>query len=214
MTIGPERPGRAEVYAREPTVRRTVEVGGSTKSQLLRKLREQSIHMNRSALRLFRDDRFTTSTARHVLDTVELTVRALGFVRGATASQMFAKARRLGLELCPLELGPHLRLAYRDQPEGSFGAPLRQHKAPVGSLTIASEPLDENLSTPKGFYLRRIDGVLWLRGYTADAAHVWSPEDHLVFSLSSRSAERSTSGRRTRIGAGDLSGRDRAVAGR
>jgi hypothetical protein len=34
---------------------------------------------------------------------------------------------------------------------------------------------------PKGFYLRRIKGELWLRGYRAGAEHVWSSGDHLLF---------------------------------
>ena len=46
---------------------------------------------------------------------------------------------------------------------------------------MVSVPLDEGYETPRGFYLRRIDGVLWLRGYRADAAHLWSPEDVFVF---------------------------------
>jgi hypothetical protein len=47
---------------------------------------------------------------------------------------------------------------------------------------VASRPLDESEETPKGFYLRRNDGVLWLRGYWSHAGHLWSPEDLLVFS--------------------------------
>ena len=176
-------------YPDDPGVRRAVRVGGLTKLQLILKLRELSIRMNGSASRLFADDRFTTSGAEYVVPTVELTVAALGYARGATLSEIFARARTLGLRLCPLELGPHLRTVYLDQPEGSFGAPVRQHKAPAGSLTIASEPLDEDPRTPKGFYLRRIDGTLWLRGYVAGAAHVWSPGDHLVFSQSTPSDE-------------------------
>jgi len=173
--------GSQRVYPDCPSITRTVEVGGLTKSQLLRRLQERSIRMNRSAERLFADDRFTTSDAKLTLTAVELTVGNLGYPQGATSGEIHARAHQLGLELCPLELGPHLRLAYMDQPEGSFGSPIRQHKAPFGSVTIASEPLDEDRATPKGFYLRRIDGVLWLRGYVAEKTHVWNPGDRLVF---------------------------------
>jgi hypothetical protein len=44
-----------------------------------------------------------------------------------------------------------------------------------------SAALVEDDEFPKGFYLRRIDGVLWLRGYRSGPAHVWSPDDRLVF---------------------------------
>ena len=82
---------------------------------------------------------------------------------------------------CPLELGPHLRMQYLDQPEGGDGSPLTHGRAPAGSITVASFPLDESDETPKGFYLRRVDGVLWLRGYWSWAGHVWGPTDLLLF---------------------------------
>ena len=33
----------------------------------------------------------------------------------------------------------------------------------------------------KGFYLRWIKGVLWLRGYIADDLHIGSPSDRFIF---------------------------------
>ena len=91
------------------------------------------------------------------------------------------RSAELGLSLCPLELAPHLRLQYLDQPEGYSGHPPSQHRAPPGSITVASAQLSEDDDLPKGFYLRRIEGVLWLRGYRCGAEHIWSPEDHFVF---------------------------------
>lgn len=186
------------VFPRCHVIRREVEVGGLTKSQLVRTLRQASIRLNRYAMKLFRDDRFTVSDTKHVVRTVELTVGDLGYVQGATSIEILVTAGRFGLDPCPLELAPYLRLAYLDQPEGSFGSPIRQHRAPLGSITVASKPLDADPATPKGFYLRRIDGALWLRGYLSDAAHVWSPKDHLVFSELGRSVETPGSDMRAR----------------
>jgi hypothetical protein len=169
------------VYPESLITTREVAVGGLTKSELVQRLRAHAIRTNASGERLFADPRFMTSTVQRILQTVELSVAELGFPRGARWERIYAAARRVGLELCPLELGPYLRLAYLDQPEGSVGFPVRKHRAPTGSLTVASKPLDDDPATPKGFYLRRIDGVLWLRGYRAEATHVWSPEDRLVF---------------------------------
>lgn len=76
-----------------------------------------------------------TSATKYSLQTVELTVEDLGFLEGANTTQIYKRAGELGLELCPLELGPYLRLEYLD-------------------------------------HIRRINDVLWLRGYCADYLHV------------------------------------------
>lgn len=162
-------------------ITRTVKVGGFTKAQLIQQLQQESIQLNELGERLFADERFTTSDTTYSLHTVELTVEDLDFSDGATLPQIYKKARELGLELCPLELGPHLRLVFLDQPEGNNGNLLQQNQAPSGSITIASEIISEDDHYPKGFYLRKIDGVLWLRGYIADDLHIWNPQDHFIF---------------------------------
>jgi len=169
------------IYPDCPTITSTVTVGGLTKSELIQELQRNAISMNESGERLFASDHFTTSEARYSVMTIELTVRDLGFPRGATISEIYARAEALGLGLCPVELGPHLRLQYLDQPEGYWGRPARQHQAPYGSITIASEKLTEDDDFPKGFYLRRIKGVLWLRGYRSGPEHMWDPDDHFIF---------------------------------
>src|SRR5688500_5991050 len=107
--------------------------------------------MNESAARLFASDHFTTAATRYAVTTVELTVHDLGFPHGATITEIYERAAALGLGLCPLELGPHLRLHYRDQPEGYWGQPVRRHQAPCGSITIASETHAADDDVPKGF---------------------------------------------------------------
>ncbi len=162
---------------------RIVQIGGLTKSELLEKLQADSISLNRYADLLFADDRFTTCETAGSLTTVELSTADLGFPDGATMPQIRSAAFELGLRLCPLELGPHLRLQMQDQPEGKglLGSAAKTHQAPDGSITIASAPLTEDHEVPKGFYLRNIDGVLWLRGYVADDTHVWNGHDRFVF---------------------------------
>jgi hypothetical protein len=169
------------IYPDCPTITRIVEVGGLTKSQLIQELTRSSISMNEYGEILFADKKFTTSDTKYSLKTVELTVMDLGFPDGAATAQIFKRACELGLDLCPLELGPFLRLKYLDQPEGYLGNASQKHQAPSGSITIASEILTEDDDFPKGFYLRKMNGVLWLRGYTADHLHVWNPEDHFIF---------------------------------
>lgn len=158
-----------------------VRIGGVDKGRLREALRDHGVQLNTAATALFDDPRFVPSREPRLTDVVALSVAELGFDAGAVHEPLTARARECGLVECPLELGAHLRLQCLDQAEGAIGFPVTQHQAPPGSLTIASVPLDHSDETPKGFYLRRIDGTLWLRGYRASADNVWRPDDVLVF---------------------------------
>ncbi|MFS0687999.1 helicase [Sporosarcina sp. 179-K 8C2 HS] len=168
------------IYPNCQTITRVIEVGGLTKSQIIDKMQRQNIMVNELGKKLFADDNFTTSIETYVLKTVELTVRDLGLLEGGTITEVYRRANQLGLELCPLELGPFMRLRYLDQPEG-FLSSQQQNQAPYGSITIATKILTEDDNFPKGFYLRRINDVLWLRGYVCDDHHVWEPSNRFVF---------------------------------
>lgn len=172
-----------ETYPNCPIITRTMEFGGHTKQELLQMLQEYSILLNEYGERLLTDKKFTTSETQISKQTVELTVCLLGFPDGSTTDEIYKKANKLGLELCPLELGPYLRLVYLEQPEGNSETSLQPHQAPTGAVTIATEILYEDDYFPKGFYLRRINGDLWLRGYIADDLHIWNSNDHFVFCL-------------------------------
>jgi len=161
---------------------RVVHAGGVTKSELLARLADAQIQLNQAAHELFADVRFTTSATAYVLETIESSVAELGLPCGGTLAQVVEQASAAGLSVCPLELGPHLRLQLTDQAEGSVGFPPSRHRAPPGSITVASAALADDERTPRGFYVRRIEGVLWLRGYRSGADHVWSPEDIFLFS--------------------------------
>jgi len=64
---------------------------------------------------------FRYSAARIELDLVVTRVAELGFGEaGAPLRDIYARARAVGLALCPAEAGPVLRLAYLNQPVGEF----------------------------------------------------------------------------------------------
>lgn len=158
-----------------------VEIGGMAKELLLQSLSSSKVLMNPLGMQLFQNPRFSVLPDRKRLSIACLTVGEFGFHEGATYAQVVRAAEKLGHMECPLELGPHLRLAFLDQEEGSKGIVSTPNTAPPGALTVASAPLDEDTSTPKGFYLRRIDGVPWLRGYTSWEGHIWRPADAFIF---------------------------------
>ncbi|WP_052400718.1 hypothetical protein [Oceanobacillus jeddahense] len=161
---------------------KTIEVGGHTQHELIKKMNENNIFMNRLAEELMASEYFEVSEERYRMKVVELAVKDLGFIDGAVTAQLYSKAAQSDLEICPLELAPYLRLAYLNQTEGDEGNQL-QNRAPYGSITIASKIFSEDVNVPKGFYLRRIQGELWLRGYIADEEHIWSPDDRFIFCI-------------------------------
>lgn len=160
---------------------RTITVGGITKPELLRALASKGVHLNAMAQQLFDDARFVPAPTASVLQAWELAVGALGLGAGGTIDAIHARAAEHGLLPGPLELGPHLRLLMLDQAEGREGGREIRHQAPPGALTVASVPLSTDEDFPCGFYLRRIDGALWLRGYRSWSGHHWSPHDRFAF---------------------------------
>jgi len=160
---------------------RAVSIGGRSKQLLLGDLAVAGVELNDAARLLFASEKFTTLSTRQSIVAIELTPRQLGFAQGATTLALHAKAIALGLRLAPLELGPHLRLQHLDQPEGYWDFPVTEHRAPPGSIRVASAPLSADDEFPKGFYLRRIKGTLWLRGYWCSDANLWEADDRLIF---------------------------------
>ena len=162
---------------------RKVQIGGVSQNDLLLELEQGGFLLNEAGRTLLLHDSFSTASNITVIETCEMTVADLGFVRGASMADIFDRASQIGMVPCPIELAPHLRLQYQDQPEGAVGQLPTQHRAPPGSLTITSKPVAMDEDTPKGFYLRRMEGVLWLRGYRSGPEQVWSPQDRLLFAL-------------------------------
>lgn len=156
-------------------------IGGVGKDELLRSLRSRGVELNPAALELLADRRFSTLATPRCLEVLELAVEDLGLPRGGTMPAIRQAALSSGLAPCPLEVGPHLRLQLLGQEEGQIGFPRTRHCAPPGSITVVSIPIATDDQTPKGFYLRRIDGSLWLRGYRSDDQHVWAGTDRLAF---------------------------------
>ncbi|WP_146056822.1 helicase [Chromobacterium alticapitis] len=169
-------------------VEHLIRIGGISKAALLEELERSGISINPLAHTLFADDRFEIEKEVEDIRCVALSVAELGLAQGGTWPLIVQHATALGLSLCPMETGPHLRLRWREQAEGAIGQSATRGKAPFGSLTVASAALCDDPSVPKGFYLRRIEGVLWLRGYQSDDEHVWSADACLLFQTAAQLA--------------------------
>lgn len=69
------------------------------------------------------------------INIVKMTVEELGFPNGATTKEIFEKAEKLGLKLCPPEVAAYLRIEYTDQPLYKW-------------LVIAMEPIKDSDGYP------------------------------------------------------------------
>lgn len=154
-------------------------VGELSRQELRAALDEKGVRLNASAEDLlnstiFDEQKFET------FNVVRRTVEQLGIRNGATLPAIFASAREAGLSLCPNNTGPYLRLSLTEQVSARDSI-MSNGSAPSDSITVASSYLENNDDFPKGFYLRAVKGVLWLRGYHATEAHIWSLGDCFVF---------------------------------
>ncbi len=102
------------------------------------------------------------------LDLVVVTVGELGFKDGARLDKIYARAIELGLELCPAEVGPALRLLHKDQPRGE-------------RLRIGMEPIAALDGSPGVFGVGSDNGDRWLDNSYGSAGSVWSTVSQWVF---------------------------------
>lgn len=100
-----------------------------------------------------------------VLTTAELT----GKKEGGTFAEIFAGAKRLGLEKVTTDLVVILRSQYLDQPKGEW-------------LLAGMEPIADSDGYLYVLYVGRYgDGFLWLNTNCAYADYCWSGDDRWVF---------------------------------
>lgn len=174
-----------------------VQYGGVSLNRLCQQLKENQIHLNAYANQLLRHPQLSLSADKQRAACVIVPLKELGLPQGGSLTEIFAAAPSYGLTCCTLEMALHFRLSYR-QLANSTGLK-SQGKAPAAAITIASVPLEKTDDFPKGFYVRRIDGVDWLRGYTCDARHQFAPDDLFWFNDETRCQSASTEGETNRF---------------
>ena len=107
-----------------------------------------------SVIFMLKSSAFKVALEETEVDLVKVTVEELGFKKKARVypHQIYKRARLFGLELCSAEVGPQLRLQYKDQPGGE-------------RLYIAMEPIVQsfaNRPNPRDFLLSfSVDDLLY-----------------------------------------------------
>jgi len=165
-----ENPWPTEVVPKSFPVWKTITVGGKSKKELLAELEAKRFNVGDWAKDMMAQKAFTTAFSLWEVDLVTVTVLDLGFPKGATTQEIWSKAKDLSLNLCPAEVGPHLRLAYADQPQGEY-------------LWVAIKQITDSDSTPRVFKVGRDGGERWLHGDGARPEGEWDPDRLIVFVL-------------------------------
>lgn len=111
---------------------------------------------------------FTAASKEIELELVKVSVGELGFKNGATRQEIYQRAQELGLKTCPNEVGPQLRLQYKDQSNGEW-------------LLVAMEPITDSDGDLGLFRVEHYGFGLWLNGGYDGPDDVWLADDQFVF---------------------------------
>lgn len=144
-----------------------IEIGGKTRDQIKSELQAKDIYISDWANQLLESKDFTVIKHTEQADLVRLSVADLGFPIGATTDQIYQRAEELGLDLCPAETGPHLRLA---TPSPDW-------------MLIAMKQIAGRDGSPRVFRLLSNGGRLELDARSAEPDAQWGADYPFVFSL-------------------------------
>ena len=111
---------------------------------------------------------FKAATKETEVDLVKVIVAELGFEQGARRDQIYERAKDLGLELCPPEVGPQLRLQYRDQPNNEW-------------ILVGMESILDSGGDLRVFDVGRDGSGLWLSGDWGSSDGFWGAGCQWVF---------------------------------
>lgn len=142
-------------------------IGGKDKDKLKHELVKKNIYVSEWARDLMASQDFTTLTNTEQAKLARLTAADLGFTQGATTPEIYQKAQKLGLELCPAEVGPNFRLQY----EGK------------GWILIAMRQIADRDGVPMVFRLGSGGGLLGLIARSTEPGLGWFPVDEWLFRL-------------------------------
>jgi len=112
-------------------------------------LKDSGMQTNKYASHMLGRPEFVVAEKETEIDLVVVSLAELGFKDGARRDQIYDRAKELGLELCPAEVGPQLRLQYKDQPIDE-------------SLSVAMEPIVDSDGSLRVFGIEHAMDYLWL----------------------------------------------------
>lgn len=174
-----------QLYLRKPEVWKTVCLGTGIKSaeDFIQALIEREVltslfNEDDDVKNILRSSAFVVAEKETEIHLARVSVTEIGLKDGATYGQICERAEALGLQLCPLEVGPQLRLQYTDQPIREW-------------INIGAEPVVGSDDRPQILQLFRCKPSVesWGEGMTFSAlqidGHPFKGKDLFVFVLGS-----------------------------
>lgn len=148
----------------------TVTIGGVSKGSLLKRLTDGGHSVSDWARDIMGKPSFTTLPESTEIELGWITVRDLGFTKEPTTTELFTRIKEVS-DLCPAEVGPHLRLIDSDQQRGSW-------------YWVAMEPITDSDGSPGVFDVGRYGGGgRWLDAGCADPGGHWDLDSAVVLVL-------------------------------
>ncbi|MHB1086553.1 MAG: hypothetical protein ACYCZ0_02280 [Minisyncoccota bacterium] len=159
----------------------SITIGGVPKDDLIKQVRAAGRELSSYPESMVNHKLFTALDEPETVILIDLCPADLGFTENPTTTELFDvkrladwSAANLGgyvIELCPAEVGPHLAIQYKDQPNGEV-------------LWVAMERIPDSDGRPDVFVVERYDdGTLWLRNDWASPDVRWHLAHRIVFRL-------------------------------
>lgn len=149
-------------------VRKTIKLGlHKTSAEYRKALKKAGVDIGVYAGKIL-DEQTPIAETETEVDLVVVTPRELGFRKEPTFTQICDKAIEKGLQRCPREVGPALRLAYPEQPLNEW-------------LRVAMEPVADSGGGLGVFGVGRVDGVRWLGASYFCPQGAWGLDAQFVF---------------------------------
>ncbi len=138
--------------------------------EMRKALKKANVNVGEWASDIIGKPAFTLSTKEEEFELVNVSPAELGFKGNTNRKEIYDRALKSGLELCPAEVGPQAAL--------QFGSQLKNGEC----FVIGMEPITDSVSNLSVFYVRRPDdGKLWLSANYGDPDFIWYADDRFVF---------------------------------
>ena len=150
--------------------RESVVAGGISAQVLKDEIKKKDMDTSPLAASMMEKSDFVTLKQPEKIDLIHLMVGDMGFTDMPTTDQLFQRAQELGLEWCPPETGPALRLKDVNQDSNSW-------------YYIGMKPISGSGGRPNVFRVGRYDDTPWLDGDWANPGNRWYLVSEFVFRL-------------------------------